>query len=484
MTRSLAITSIGGNYVRDPQVLLTPSFSEQQALNAAAGTIADWIYEQTTLVGANSPNFPFLNNPLERLKTFQQNQIFYHVLSQAQSKGLVVFPAVLNQRASARNDLAYWFEFPEAKVLVSATNGQTISAIPNRSFTDRTIFGAEKTGELSFANHVPLIHNGTPIPGATLNPDAIAADSFVLNTLSFYTGLGRTSYDNNNSDVRIITDSVFTLSKCPNAFWDGFRNEAWFCLGMVTDDILAHEFTHGVTASTARLFPIDESGALNEHYSDVMAAMATQNTPGGPWVLGEGSVRAGSPSAAAPSNIRLMSNPALSCRAQPTNYANYIPRPATCLGLLGRGAWLGREPSRTALVRHNSCKPGVVGLHAGWSRPALDFWLVQYRRWSYRWTRHFDVLSRRELASRLHSSRRRTPHSSAGRQPALLGRSVASPMRGTRTSGLYTGRVSNVPGYGWCLSYLWRDDCHSVYRDRNRNHNRHLFPQLFSVLRR
>lgn len=336
MTPSLAITTISGNYVRDPQVLLMPIFSQQQALNAAAGPIADWRYQHSTqLPLPGTPNFPFLNNPLRLSNAFQQRQqILNNVLSQAQSKGLVVYPAVLNGRATSKNDLAYWFEFPEAKVFVSAISGQPISAISNRSFTDRVIYDARKAGEISVPS--PVIRNGTLIPGGiTPNPDAVAADPFVLSTLGFYSGVGRSSYDNHDSQVNIVTNSVFTLSPCPNAFWDGFRNEAWFCLGMMTDDILAHEFTHGVTATTAGLLPIDESGALNEHYSDVMAAVITQNTPAGPWVLGEGSVAACPATLTRPSNIRVMSNPALSCPAQPTNYANYIPRPVTCLGLLG-----------------------------------------------------------------------------------------------------------------------------------------------------
>ena len=35
-------------------------------------------------------------------------------------------------------------------------------------------------------------------------------------------------------------------------------------------DIVAHELTHGVTSSTSNLIYMDESGALNEAFSDIM----------------------------------------------------------------------------------------------------------------------------------------------------------------------------------------------------------------------
>jgi len=41
------------------------------------------------------------------------------------------------------------------------------------------------------------------------------------------------------------------------------------CSGMVTDDIMAHELTHGVTEYTANLVYQNQAGQLNEAISDI-----------------------------------------------------------------------------------------------------------------------------------------------------------------------------------------------------------------------
>ena len=63
-----------------------------------------------------------------------------------------------------------------------------------------------------------------------------------------------------------------------NAYWDGAR----MVLGdgdgvntknpLVSLDIIGHEITHGVTSSTAKLVLQNESGALNESFSDIFGA--------------------------------------------------------------------------------------------------------------------------------------------------------------------------------------------------------------------
>lgn len=50
---------------------------------------------------------------------------------------------------------------------------------------------------------------------------------------------------------------------------------------LVSLDIVAHELTHGVTADTANLIYMNESGALNESMSDVFGAMAERFARGG-----------------------------------------------------------------------------------------------------------------------------------------------------------------------------------------------------------
>jgi Zn-dependent metalloprotease len=54
---------------------------------------------------------------------------------------------------------------------------------------------------------------------------------------------------------------------CPNAYFDGSSTS--FCVGTATDDVTAHEWTHGYTRSTHGLIYQWQSGALNEAYSDI-----------------------------------------------------------------------------------------------------------------------------------------------------------------------------------------------------------------------
>ena len=80
-----------------------------------------------------------------------------------------------------------------------------------------------------------------------------------------------------------------------NAFWDGSRMTYGDGSGNATPytaiDIAGHEVTHGLTTNTADLVYQDESGALNESFSDIFGiSIDIINRPGHPnanWVLGE-----------------------------------------------------------------------------------------------------------------------------------------------------------------------------------------------------
>ena len=75
-------------------------------------------------------------------------------------------------------------------------------------------------------------------------------------------------------------DAFFNGTQLTFGDGDGVRT-AFLARGF---DVVAHEFTHGVTMTTARLIYRGESGALNEATSDIMAAVATSFFQG--WGLG------------------------------------------------------------------------------------------------------------------------------------------------------------------------------------------------------
>lgn len=87
-----------------------------------------------------------------------------------------------------------------------------------------------------------------------------------------------------------------------NAFWDGV--EMVYGAGFAVSDVGTHEFVHGVTERTANMVYQNEPGALNEAWSDIMAAVCDSHSNGAvsntTWTIGE----------ALPINaLRFMNNP-------------------------------------------------------------------------------------------------------------------------------------------------------------------------------
>lgn len=299
LTPAMTISSISGNYTIDPIENLFPYVWEDLALLTAKNFVNSIIPELGessifNLLFGSSNNYPI------------------------QQKGLIILPAALCKISRPSNPLCYYFRFLNADVFVSATTSEIILAIPNYFSIDRLVFDALGQSELSFP---PLVENdGINVSSLPLNADAIAADPLITKTLAFYAGLGWDSYDNKGSNVEVVTDSSLALAGgCPNSHWDPIRNQMWYCTGMVVPDVFAHEFTHGVTQSTAGLVELDESGALNEHYSDVMGELAFPNANPHSWLIGQGSTAG---------VIRDLKNPVVS------TYSQYVPRGPGCTGIL------------------------------------------------------------------------------------------------------------------------------------------------------
>jgi Zn-dependent metalloprotease len=101
----------------------------------------------------------------------------------------------------------------------------------------------------------------------------------------------RNSWDDNNSEIKSFVHVKYNCGGTPvimdNAFWDGtamnFGDGTYGTTGVgsackqefrpvVTLDVAAHEFGHGITEATCNLVFQKESGALNEGFSDIWAA--------------------------------------------------------------------------------------------------------------------------------------------------------------------------------------------------------------------
>ncbi len=87
----------------------------------------------------------------------------------------------------------------------------------------------------------------------------------------YFKKLNRSSFDNNNSTIKMLVNVDVGMN---NAFWS--RNTLLFGDGsdnnpLVELDVVGHELTHGVTQFEAGLQYYNESGALNESFSDIFA---------------------------------------------------------------------------------------------------------------------------------------------------------------------------------------------------------------------
>lgn len=139
--------------------------------------------------------------------------------------------------------------------------------------------------------------------------DADAAYDYTGATYQYYAAtFGRDGFDNTGKP---LLATVRFGSGYRNAYWDG--SQMVYGDNMVTMDVTAHEYTHAVTDWTSELEYRNQSGALNESFSDMMGVMAEGRAEGAvDWLLGEGS---------ALGVIRSMADPTL--YGQPANLSNY-----------------------------------------------------------------------------------------------------------------------------------------------------------------
>lgn len=116
-------------------------------------------------------------------------------------------------------------------------------------------------------------------------------DRFKRNGINGKGGLG------NGEDS--ATDAITALTyiglagepNCPNAFFNSQYDTLNFCGGLASTDIVFHEATHGLTHNSADLIYQNQSGTLNESFSDIFAETAENYYLGrNNWLLGSSSI--------------------------------------------------------------------------------------------------------------------------------------------------------------------------------------------------
>lgn len=128
------------------------------------------------------------------------------------------------------------------------------------------------------------------------NPTAVSAHHHTAITYDYY----RQTFNRNSmngtggSIISLINVTNPDGSAMDNAFWNGaacfYGNGQSAFLPLAKGlDVVAHELTHGVIQATANLVYENESGALNESYADIFAAMVDRDD----YQIGEDVVKPG-----------------------------------------------------------------------------------------------------------------------------------------------------------------------------------------------
>jgi bacillolysin len=128
---------------------------------------------------------------------------------------------------------------------------------------DRRVYNSFDSGNLPGS---PARFEGQPASG---DAEVDSAYEFLADTYGFYQrAFGRDGIDNAGSP---IIATVHSGVGCPNAFWNGVQVS--FCTGVAPDDVVGHECTHGVTQFTAGLIYQNQSGQMNEAFSDIFGEL-------------------------------------------------------------------------------------------------------------------------------------------------------------------------------------------------------------------
>ena len=149
-------------------------------------------------------------------------------------------------------------------LFVDAHDGRVLEQINGVEHINRVIY--ENTGSnLVWREGDPLPYAGSgPFRDEEIN-NLINVAEQTYNTFANLSGGSFISWTGTDGIMRSYYDR--DGDDCPNAYFNGSSTS--FCEGTATDDVVAHEWTHGYTQETHGLVYAWQSGALNESYSDI-----------------------------------------------------------------------------------------------------------------------------------------------------------------------------------------------------------------------
>lgn len=169
---------------------------------------------------------------------------------------------------------------------------EAVSQLPNDPVGAILTLDANNTapGSGFNASHITSANNSWN------DPTSVSAHHHTAVTYEYYRQtLNRNSVNGNGgSIISLIHVTNPDGSPMDNAFWNGAacfygNGESAFLPLAKGLDVVAHELTHGVIQATANLVYEKESGALNESYADIFAAMVDRDD----YQIGEDVVKLG-----------------------------------------------------------------------------------------------------------------------------------------------------------------------------------------------
>ena len=183
----------------------------------------------------------------------------------------------------------------DTQVLVDARTGAVLDTIARvAEARDRRICDLKSRKMADFRCYAPYTRvEGQGATGVGQVDDAYRLMGVVY---AFYQDrFGRDGLDGNGERM-LATVRYCSLIQCPlpNSFWEWGPQQVAFGNGWASaDDMVGHEFTHGVLDHEARLFYTYQSGALNEGFADIFGEFIDltypggRDTPGARWLIGE-----------------------------------------------------------------------------------------------------------------------------------------------------------------------------------------------------
>jgi Zn-dependent metalloprotease len=375
-----------GNYIQSPdRNLLSPGISPSDAFEFAmshlnAGNVLDK-KQEVELIYYPDGNTLQLAYKVLITPSFDQKWLYFinahdgtfiHRISVSYQAVVSAFGADENAQTRAFNawDEAGIYYLVDPSVPTTDASYDPIGSGPNSS-GDTFILDCNNTTCASASYYITsnALNSGWDASG-------VGAAYNVKQTYDYYKNThGMDGMDGNGSNIIVFVNfdtnanNAFYVSG-QLVFGDG---DGSFMTSLASSlDVVAHEFTHGVIEASAALVYENQSGALNESFADVFAALLDT----GDWLIGEDVVLTGT------GYLRSMSNP--SDGSQPGHMDDYVNRPNTDAGDHGGVHTNSGIPNRAAYLIAEGLTAESLGTSIGRAKMgsiyyrALTTYLLSY----------------------------------------------------------------------------------------------------------